>query len=88
MSLKTVKIVTNIVLVVYATRAAVRCVAHSFMFLLPASGGEEANGEGGREMGPSHGLCHIPCRRRKSLLGDHSTRELPERATAPTLQVL
>lgn len=57
MPLKTVKIVTNIVLVVYATRAAVRCVAHSFMFLLPASGGEEANGEGGREMGPSHGLC-------------------------------
>jgi len=56
MPLNTVKIVTNIVLVVYATRAAVRCVAHSFMFLLPGSGGEEANGEGGREMGPSHGL--------------------------------
>ena len=57
MPLKTVKIVTNIVLVVYATRAAVCCVAHSFMFLLPASSGEEANGEGGREMGPSYGLC-------------------------------
>lgn len=57
MPLKTVEIATNIVSVVYATTAAVRCVAHSCMFLLTMLGGEEANGEGGREMGPLHGLC-------------------------------
>ena len=57
MPLKMVEIATNIVLVVYATTAAMRCVTHLFMFLLPTSSGEEANGEGGREMGPSHGLC-------------------------------
>lgn len=53
---KTVGIATNIVLVVYATTVAMCCVTHSFMFLLPTSGREKANGEGG-EMGPSHGLC-------------------------------
>ena len=71
MSLKTVKIATNIVLVIYATTAAVRCVAHSFMFLLATFGGEEANGEGGREMGPSHDLCPTyHAGDAKSLLGD------------------
>ena len=47
MPLKTVEIATNIVLVVFATTAAVRCVTHSFTFLLATFGGEETNGEGG-----------------------------------------
>jgi hypothetical protein len=53
MPLKTVKIVTNIILVVYATRAAVRCVAHFHVSVACV----QANGEGGKEMGPSYGLC-------------------------------